>query len=471
MSLSTSDNSLCSGQSATVQAGLSGDLSGVTLEWQGDPSIDGQQTQTVSFAPANDVLLTCTATHQATGCQLEETIEISVTPAFSVDVSPGSITSCLGIGQSIGAVCSLNEPVQWQWSPSNWVANAAAGSTQLVTNNSGSLTATAISQDGCEASASIDISIAPLATDLGSDIQVCEGEEPLLQVQWPAGYSILWSTGSNQSSIVVDETGLYSVTVESPEGCIAEDEIMVEFIPFPTIDLQPNTSACVGDEIELRAGLSGPAYTWNTGESTSMITVTESGTYSVQASNNGCTASGATTVTFHDLPVQPFLPEYEFCFAVDDDVNFLDAENAGSTYVWNNDSTSRIFILTEPGVYSVWITNSKGCRAEFQTEVLEDCLEALYVPNSFTPNGDGINEAWLIYGDNIKTFHLQLYNRMGEMFFESFDMSQPWLGQRRDGDHYVDSEVYPYIIRYQTVEPNGALSEEKILRGFVTLIR
>jgi gliding motility-associated-like protein len=139
--------------------------------------------------------------------------------------------------------------------------------------------------------------------------------------------------------------------------------------------------------------------------------------------------------------------------------------------VWNNDSTSRIFILTEPGVYSVWITNSKGCRAEFQTEVLEDCLEALYVPNSFTPDGDGINDAWLIYGDNIKTFHLQLYNRMGEMFFESFDMSQPWLGQRRDGDHYVDSEVYPYIIRYQTVEPNGALSEEQILRGFVTLIR
>jgi gliding motility-associated-like protein len=176
-------------------------------------------------------------------------------------------------------------------------------------------------------------------------------------------------------------------------------------------------------------------------------------------------------VTFHSLPEQPFLPEYEFCFAVNDDVNFLDAENAGSTYVWNNDSTSRIHILSEPGTYSVWITNNKGCRAEFQTEVLEDCLEALYVPNSFTPDGDGINDAWLIYGDNIIKFHLQLYNRMGEMFFESFEMSQPWLGQRRSGDHFVDSEVYPYIIRYQMVESNGELSEEKILRGFVTLIR
>ena len=471
MSLSASDNSLCSGQSAAVQADLSGDLSGVVLEWEGDPSIDGLQTQAVTVAPAGDAVVTCIATHELTGCQLEETIDISVTPPFNVNLSSGSIASCLGIGQNIGAVCSLNEPVQWQWSPSNWVANDAAENTQLVTNNSGTLTATATSQDGCEASASIDIAIAPLVTDLGSDIQVCEGETPVLQVQWPAGYSIIWSTGSTQSSIVADETGLYGVTVESPEGCIAEDEIMVEFLPYPIIDLQPNLSACEGDEIELRAGLPGPSYSWNTGDLTSMITVTEPGTYTVQASNNGCIASGATNVTFHSLPEQPFLAEYEFCFAVADDVNFLDAENAGSTYVWNNDSTSRIFILTEPGVYSVLITNSKGCRAEFQTEVLEDCLEALYVPNSFTPDGDGINDAWMIYGDNIKTFHLQLYNRMGEMFFESFDMSQPWLGQRRDGDHYVESEVYPYIIRYQTVEPNGALSEEKILRGFVTLIR
>jgi gliding motility-associated-like protein len=471
MSLTASDNSLCFGQAANLQAQLSGDLSGVVLEWQGDASINGLQTQTVSVAPVNDVVVTCTATHASTGCQLEESIDISVTPAFSVEVNPGTIASCLGIGQSISAICSLNEPVQWNWSPNNWVANDATQTTQLTTNNSGALTATAITQDGCEASASIDVAIAPLVTDLGSDIQICEGEQALLQVQWTAGYSILWSTGSTQSSIVADETGLYAVTVESPEGCISEDEIMVDVIPFPVINLQPNLSACEGDEIELRAGLSGPTYVWSTGASTSLITVSESGTYSVEASNNGCTANASTTVTFHSLPEQPFLPEYEFCFAVADDVNFLDAENAGSTYLWNNDSTSRIFILTEPGVYSVWITNSKGCRAEFQTEVLEDCLEALYVPNSFTPDGDGINDAWMIYGDNIKTFHLQLYNRMGEMFFESFDISQPWLGQRRDGDHFVESEVYPYIIRYQTVEPSGALSEEKILRGFVTLIR
>lgn len=471
MQLSVSDDVLCAGQSTTVQAELTGDITGVVLQWEGDPAIEGLQAQTVSIQPSDDAVITCTATHELSGCQLEETIDVAVTPLFTVDVTPGSIESCQSIGQSISAVCSLSEPVQWVWSPANWVADYTLATTELTTNNSGTLSVTAISGDGCEASASLEVSIEQLTTDLGPDMQVCEGEQQLLSVPWPAAYSILWSTGSEQPTIQVNASGSYSVLVVSPEGCTSEDEIMVEFIPFPIINLESTLSACEGDEIELRAGLSGPDYLWSTGEVTSLITVTESGNYSVQASNGECTVSESTTVTFHPLPQQPFLSEYEFCFGENDDVNFLDAENAGSTYVWNNDSTSRILTLYEPGTYSVWITNNKGCRAEFQTEVLEDCLEALYVPNSFTPDGDGINDAWLIYGDNIKMFHLQLYNRMGEMFFENFDMSQPWLGQRRDGDHYVESEVYPYIIRYQTVEPNGALSEEKILRGFVTLIR
>jgi gliding motility-associated-like protein len=176
-------------------------------------------------------------------------------------------------------------------------------------------------------------------------------------------------------------------------------------------------------------------------------------------------------IDFNPLPVQPFLPEYEFCFEASNESFFLDAENPGSFYVWNNDSLSRILILQAPGDYSVSITTDKGCVSEFETTVRQECIEALYVPNSFTPDGDGINDVWFVFGVNIVSYHLQLYNRMGEMFYESFDLSKPWLGQRRDGNEYVDSEVYAYSIRYQIVEEDGALSEEKTVQGFVTLIR
>ena len=191
----------------------------------------------------------------------------------------------------------------------------------------------------------------------------------------------------------------------------------------------------------------------------------------MEITNGYCTSRDTVEVDFNPLPVQPFLPEYEFCFEASNESFYLDADNAGSFYVWNNDSLSRILILQAPGDYSVSITTDKGCVSQFETTVRQECIEALYVPNSFTPDGDGINDAWFVYGVNIVSYHLQLYNRMGEMFYESFDLAKPWLGQRRDGNEYVDSEVYAYLIRYQIVEENGALSEEKIVQGFVTLIR
>jgi hypothetical protein len=72
---------------------------------------------------------------------------------------------------------------------------------------------------------------------------------------------------------------------------------------------------------------------------------------------------------------------------------------------------------------------------------------------------------------DVVNYHIQIFNRWGEQFFESKDIRIPWLGQRRDGDQYVDSEVYDYIIRYQKVDDDGALSPEIILRGSISLIR
>ncbi len=212
-------------------------------------------------------------------------------------------------------------------------------------------------------------------------------------------------------------------------------------------------------------------YLWTTGQLSREIYVTDPGIYSVEINNGYCSSYDTTEVIFHPLPEQPFLPEYTFCFDASDESFFLDAENPGSFYVWTNDSLARVLILQEPGTYGVSITTDKGCVAEFETTVNQECIEALYVPNSFTPDGDGINDAWFVFGVNIINYHLQLYNRMGEMFYESYDMSRPWLGQRREGNQYVESEVYPYIIRYQIVEENGALSTEKTVKGFVTLIR
>ncbi len=469
--LSASEDSLCAGESAEINAALAGSADGVVFEWSGDPGVVGSAEASVSLTPQQDVVLTCLAIQASSGCEVEQEIVIDVTPSFTVNATPDLLQTCEATGTVVGAVATLNETLQWDWTPTDWVSDFSAQNTELATENSGVLTVTARSASGCEASATIVLEVSPLVTDLGADIGLCIDETQTLSVSWPAEYEVQWSTGSAESSIEVNASGTYSVWVQAPDGCTSEDEIVVEVFDYPELDLGPDTSACVGEEIRLQAGDPGLSYLWNTGQLSREIYVIDPGVYQVEITNGYCTSRDTVEVDFNPLPVQPFLPEYEFCFEASSESFYLDAENPGSFYVWNNDSLSRILILQAPGDYSVSISTDKGCVSEFETTVRQECIEALYVPNSFTPDGDGINDAWFVYGVNIVSYHLQLYNRMGEMFYENFDLAKPWLGQRRDGNEYVDSEVYAYLIRYQVIEEDGGLSEEKIVQGFVTLIR
>jgi len=465
------EDSLCFGEEATIDALLSGESAGVVFSWSGYSGLEGSSSSQVSFEPPSDVTITCLAVQASSGCQVEEEISIDVTPAFTINATPDLLQTCEASGIEVSAVASLNEPMEWTWTPQEWVAQADEATTTLTTESSGMLTVTALTAAGCEASASIILEVSPLITDLGPDIGLCIDETHVLSVNWPADYNVQWSTGVEAASIEVNETGIYSVFVQAPDGCTSEDEIMVEFFGYPVPELASDTSACDGEEIRLQAADPGLDYLWNTGQLSREIYVTEPGTYSVEITNGYCYSYDTIDVVFHPLPVQPFLPEYEFCFEASDESFFLDAKNLGSFYVWTNDSLSRFLILREPGTYGVSITTDKGCNAEFETSVKQECVEALFVPNSFTPDGDGINDAWFVYGVNIVNYHLQLYNRLGEMFYESYDLDKPWLGQRRDGNQYVESEVYPYLIRYQIVEENGVLSTEKTVMGFVALIR
>lgn len=471
LNIFASEDSLCAGETASLSASLTGQADGVVFQWSGNPAIDGAVTPDVTLSPQQDVVITCLATQASSGCEAEQTITIDVTPVFVVNVTPDLIQTCEATGTNVAASTSLSEPMQWTWSPQEWVADATAANTELVTENSGTLTATAMSAAGCTASASLVLEVSPLITDLGPDTGRCIDQTYTLGVSWPANYDVLWSTGANTSSITVNTTGVYSVFVQAPDGCTSQDEVLVEFFDYPELDLGADTSACEGEEVRLQAGNPGLDYVWSTGQLSREIYVTDPGIYEVEITNGYCVSRDTVEVTFNPLPVQPFLPEYEFCFEGATESFFLDAQNPGSFYVWNNDSLSRVVIIEEEGTYSVLISTEHGCVNEFETTVVQECIEALYIPNSFTPDGDGINDAWFVYGVNIINYHLQLYNRMGEMFFESKDLAKPWMGQRHDGNQYVDSEVYPYIIRYQLVEENGNLSEIKTVKGFVTLIR
>ena len=120
---------------------------------------------------------------------------------------------------------------------------------------------------------------------------------------------------------------------------------------------------------------------------------------------------------------------------------------------------------------SLEVTDFNGCENIVRANVVVHDLVNLFIPNSFTPNNDGYNDAFFIEGTDIDParFRMEVYNRWGEMIWFTTDPTDAWYGQVGDnGQHYVQSGTYSY-----RVEVNS-LSEEDVRKevfGHVNVIR
>lgn len=140
----------------------------------------------------------------------------------------------------------------------------------------------------------------PLVVSLGNDTTFCEGNQLRLFAGDYQGY--LWNSGSAGPLEYATQTGVYAVTVNDKFNCTGSDNINVNVLPVPVVNLGPDTGFCTGSTIQLVAH-NGTTYEWNTGDTTAAITINQAGTYIVGATGtNGCTVSDFITITELPLP-------------------------------------------------------------------------------------------------------------------------------------------------------------------------
>ncbi|MEA3445346.1 MAG: CARDB domain-containing protein [Bacteroidota bacterium] len=191
--------------------------------------------------------------------------------------------------------------------------------------------------------------------DLGSDQLGCDGDVFILDAG--SGASYLWSTGATSSTITVSQTGFYSVTATSTNGCESIDQVNIVINPLPTINLGPDQDNCVGDIVNLNAGVAN-AYLWSNGATTSSIDVSVQGTYSVTITSQFCDASDEVIINFHSVNVD-LGNDVEIC---DGSSAVLDA-GAGSfySYLWSTGAQSQTIEVGSAGDYFVTVTDLYGC--------------------------------------------------------------------------------------------------------------
>ena len=146
----------------------------------------------------------------------------------------------------------------------------------------------------------------------------------------------------------------------------------------------------------------------------------------------------------------------------------LNAGGAGNRYYWlPTKDTSQAITVNSSGTYTVVVTNKYNCTSQAQAQVREVCPPRLFVSSAFSPNGDSNNDIYDVYTAHVGTFHMLIFNRWGEIIFESHDKNYFWNGIYRNLPMPVG--VYPWVINYE-----GDSDEYKgpyKLDGSVTVVR
>jgi gliding motility-associated-like protein len=351
---------------------------------------------------------------QKDGCTVKDTITIAHKPSPVIYLGKDTVL-CNNATLLLNAFNAFATSYQWS-------EPTAKQATYLV-SQPGNYWVTVQANNGCTATDTIAVKTKPLPNfNLGKDTVLCQGEVLSIQVQLPNA-QYLWSDFNRQSINHFIQSGLYWLEV-TQDGCSKRDSILVSFKPSPIINLGIDTLLCEGASLKLNAYFPTTTYLWNTGSTSSEITVNQPGNYAVAATLNGCIKKDTISIQYTYLPRFTLGKDTMLC---NGQSFVLNPRLTGVSYTWQDGSTGPVFTVKQPGLYSLMAANNCGSATD-EIEVAKGICH-LYMPTAFTPNNDGNNDVFRVkYPQFIKSFKMQLFNRWGTVVYTSANPNMGWDG-------------------------------------------
>jgi gliding motility-associated-like protein len=274
----------------------------------------------------------------------------------------------------------------------------------------------------------------------------------------------LWSNGSTDQNISLEEEGTYWIRI-TQRNCVHTDTFKIENTTLG-VDIGPDKHFCDFLSHDMDAGTGGFRYLWSTGEQTQRISTDRPGTYTVIKSDSvRCSVTDTIELTFSLSPRLDVLDFSKICINKYSPYDDLVAPE-GFSYLWSTGSTESKIRINKGGDYSLKITDEFGCsdEEEFYVNVDTESLpDELYLPNAFSPNGDGLNELFP-YEDNItqEGYQLMIFNRWGQKVFDSKDNPNQtnWDGSFKG--EQIHDQAFIYLMIH--IGCDGNLKEN---RGYV----
>ena len=286
------------------------------------------------------------------------------------------------------------------------------------------------------------------------DTTLCGANEFTLRLDDRA-QNVNWSSNvpGTGREVTVNENGIYTVQYDIG-ACTFEDTASIEFPSVPVVTIFGRDTACAGETVRLSIQNKSPAvienFRWSTGATSSSIEVSETGTYSVTVvSDSSCTYVAEKFV--YIIPeIQPIeVPDTLLCRDSEFEID-LSSYDSIASIVWNDGSTEAVRTFTTSGRYSFTISTScQTFREDFELEFSPFAAneQPFYVPNTFTPNRDDINDVFKIEVARemeVINYSMDVFDRWGNLLFSSLDYTEGWDGSFKGSA--MDLGVFTYII-------------------------
>lgn len=298
----------------------------------------------------------------------------------------------------------------------------------------------------------------------------------------------LWSTGDTTANCTVNpsSTTSYRCTVTYDNGCTKTDSVKVYVTDLQMPTITGDDTICFGHSSTLVATHpTSNQFHWSTGQNTSSITVSPQLTteYIVTATMEGnCEVTDTFTVNVIPLPRPAFQASPTEIF-VENGIGTVSCTNltSGDYHLkWDFgdvfSNTNIVYDVDDPvhdythaGYYTITLTatDSMGCVDSTKTRVSVSVPYFFYIPNAFTPDGDGVNETFAPKGAGVDpdNYSMQIFDRTGMLIFSTTNPYDYWDGRNKYGQMCPEG-VYIYLIRLLNLN-----AEDKEYTGTVTLVR
>jgi gliding motility-associated-like protein len=376
------------------------------------------------------------------------------TGTFDFVVSPLAVSVFAGNDTVICPGTNANLLASGNFTSVQWLNGPATASYSVLNAGNYQVTATL---NGCSLTDVVNVSIATLPNwNLGPDVTIC-ADQPY---SYTTSQSVLWGNGTTSNSLPVSATGMiYGTYFYS--GCPMLDSALVTVVEPPILDLGNDTTLCTGEALNFSFN---EQITWNGSVLSSTYIANSSGLLTASYSDGVCVASDSVIISYLDPIVIPIENNYTFCQG--DTITLTATSPSAEYFLWFDGTELSTHPFFESGNYSVTVSNACETVSRDWNMEFEDCNIYVYIPNSFTPNNDGINDIWYPEINGWTEVETVVFDRWGQVVFTSENPNTPWVGEVRNGDYFAADGVYSFLIKAKFTS-----GEAREFKGFIVLIR